>query len=110
MENRAMEKLPIPALRYQHEKLQSIDAAIEALDIVERDAEKAQTYAEIKKQERIAEAYKALYQDFSDVRQKAERVILVAKWRIKGEIAKIPKASGGDRKSKIATSRNLKSG
>jgi N6-adenosine-specific RNA methylase IME4 len=85
----------------------TMPAAIKALAAMERELSQASTYVEIRKIVDQAEALKLLFKDIDIVKAEAEDVILAAGARIGEEIAKVPKRSGGDRKSKLPREVNL---
>lgn len=74
----------------------SVPAAIKALEILEGDVDKAETYEEIRRIERQAGAIKIFWQHVEAVRKKAEMVIVVANHRIGQEIVA---PHGGRRRS-----------
>jgi N6-adenosine-specific RNA methylase IME4 len=73
----------------------SVPEARRALAAMERDIDAAKTYAQIRKLERRAEALKALFAEYEEVRRDAERVVLVAKHRIGTELKAAPVNKGG---------------
>jgi hypothetical protein len=73
----------------------SVDGAQRALAQMERDIDDEQTYAAIKLIERQADAIRAFYVEVEEVRQRAERTIILAKRRCGEELAKAPRAKGG---------------
>jgi N6-adenosine-specific RNA methylase IME4 len=72
----------------------SVPQARQALAAMERDVESATTYAEIRQLEQRAEALKALYREYEEVRRDAERVILVAQHRVGEELKQAPVNKG----------------
>jgi N6-adenosine-specific RNA methylase IME4 len=80
---------------------QSVPAAKRALAVMERDIEAAETYEQITRIGRSAEALKLLFHEVKEVREHSERVIIIAKHRIGIELQKVPKATyrGGPKKA-----------
>ena len=64
---------------------------------METDIDAEQTYAAIRQIERRAAAIRILYAEVEEVRQQAERTIILAKRRCGEELAKAPKAKGSRR-------------
>lgn len=85
----------------------TVPAALKALVAMERELSQASTYVEIRKVINASAALKLLFKDVDIVKAEAEDVILAAGARIGEEIAKVPKRSGGDRKSKLPREVNL---
>jgi hypothetical protein len=73
---------------------QTVPEAQRALAKLEHDIDSEQTYAAIRRIERQAEAIKKLFAELDDVRQQAERVIVLANYRIGEEITAAPVATG----------------
>ncbi len=89
----------------------SIPAALKALALMKRELTLAKTYAEIRKIEAQAQVIlKALGSQVDEVKGEAQVTIACCQTRIGEEVKKIPKASGGDRKSKIPRRESLKPG
>jgi site-specific DNA-methyltransferase (adenine-specific) len=82
----------------------SIEAAQAALAKMEADIDAEQTYAAIRHIERAAEAIGVLYAEVEEVRRQAERTIVLAKRRCGEELAKAPKAKGGQPYQQRSTS------
>jgi N6-adenosine-specific RNA methylase IME4 len=80
----------------------SVPAARRALAAMERDVDSAATYDEIRRLERRAEALKALFAEYEEVRRDAERVVLVARHRIGAELRAAPVNKGGRPSETIA--------
>lgn len=88
----------------------SVPKALAALAQMERELTTARTYDAIRRVIREAGAIKVLLGHIDEVKAQAEDTILIAHQRIGEEIKKVPKATGGDRKSKLPRKVNLKSG
>jgi N6-adenosine-specific RNA methylase IME4 len=97
------------ALRIK-KQVRSIPEALTALTRMERELTTAKTYDDIRRVIKEAEALKVLLGHVVEVKAKAEDAILVGSTRIGEEIKKVPKASGGDRRSKVPRRERLKSG
>jgi N6-adenosine-specific RNA methylase IME4 len=91
-------------------KVPSISKALAALVEMERQLGAVKTYAQIEHIIRESKAVKELYGHVAKVKAQAEDTILIANRRIGEEVAKVPKATGGDRKSKLPRAVNSKSG
>lgn len=89
-------------------RVPTVQRALAALVAMERELAAAKTYQEIRKIIREAKAIDILHGHVDEVRAQAQDTILVAHRRIAVEVAKVPKASGGDRKSKLPRTVNLK--
>lgn len=74
--------------------IQTIPAAMRALDAMDRQITAARTYEELRKLVDGANAIKLVNSDIDVVKQRAEDVILDAYARIGEEIAKVPKERG----------------
>jgi len=88
----------------------SVPQALKALDLMERELAAAETYAQIRRIIKEASALKVLLNHVHEVKAKCEDTILVASIRIGQELEKIPKATGGDQKSKSAKRRKSNGG
>jgi hypothetical protein len=73
----------------------SIEAAQAALTKMEADIDAEQTYSRIRRIERVAEAIRVLHAEVEEVRQQAERTVILAKRRCGEELMKAPRAKGG---------------
>jgi hypothetical protein len=98
------------AISTVREHTPSVQTALKVLAWMERELGAAETYTAIKKIVDGAEALKILHREVDEVRQRCEWVVLVAGRRISDEIEKVPKASGGDQKSKLPKRVSSKSG
>jgi N6-adenosine-specific RNA methylase IME4 len=105
-----MENPNVKRSRYIARIVPSIPAVLSKLAKLRRELTCAKTYDQIRRIEREAEAIKLLFKEVTGIKNTAEIVILVANRRIAEEMQKVPKAAGGDRKSKFAKLRNLKPG
>jgi N6-adenosine-specific RNA methylase IME4 len=102
---------PLPWLEMRAvTRLSSKANALKALNAMERELDSPRTYTQIRRTLKVAQAFKLMAGDVAEVKQKAEWVILIGNQRIGAEIAKVKKASGGDRKSKLPRGGDLKSG
>jgi hypothetical protein len=72
----------------------TVPAARQALAELEKDIGRATTYAQIRRAEKRAEAFKVVWREIDEVRQDAERVILVARLRIGEEETKLVSPRG----------------
>jgi N6-adenosine-specific RNA methylase IME4 len=88
----------------------TVPAALKALAAMERQLLSAKTYDEIRRVIKEATALKVLMDGVAEVKAAAEDAILLGNKRIAEELRKVPKASGGDRKSNFPREGNLKSG
>jgi len=76
--------------------LPSKSKVLSALTDYEREPDSTRTYQQIRKIIQAAEALKLLGRDVAEVKQKAERVIIIGNRRIGEEIRKVPKAESRD--------------
>lgn len=88
----------------------SVPRALAALVSMEHELAATKTYDGIRKIIREASALKVLLGHVNEVKAQAEDTILIGNRRIGEEIKKVPKASGGDRKSNLPRVGNLKGG
>jgi len=86
----------------------SVPKALAMLVAMEQELTNASTYEQINKVIREASALKALMAEVDDVRTQADITILIAQKRIGLELAKVPKASGGN--PKVARSQLSRAG
>ena len=73
----------------------AIPMVMSKLEILRKQLTSAKTYAEIKRIEREAEGIKLLFREITEVKNKAEIVILIANRRIAEEMRKVPPAPRG---------------
>src|ERR1700730_927908 len=81
-------------------RLSSKGDALKALTALERELDSSRTYEQIRKIVKAAEVLQRMERDLTEVKKKAEWVILVGNQRIGEEIKKVPKATykGGPKK------------
>src|SRR5207342_128196 len=92
------------------QQVPTIPQALKALAAMERQLTAAKTYDELRRIIKEATALKVLLDDVAEVKAAAEDAVLLGSRRIAEELRKVPKASGGDRKSNLPREGNLKSG
>ena len=97
-------------IAYVRQNIQTVPAALKALAAMDKQISNAKTYREIKQVEDAATTLKFLFKSVDEVKKECELVIIEARARIGDELDRIPKASGGDRKSKGPRGEPLKGG
>src|SRR5947209_7992402 len=73
----------------------SVSAALAALEAMEREVASANTFQEIRRFMDFAKAAKILYPEVRQVREQADRAIVLAEYRIGEELNKAPVSVGG---------------
>jgi hypothetical protein len=90
-----LQSWPLPWLEMRAvTRLSSKGNTLKALNAMERELESSRTFEQIRKIVKAAEVLQRMERDLTEVKKKAEWVILVGNTRIGEEIKKVPKARG----------------